>query len=301
MSVIIKSNNVANVSFGTSAMVGTTAQYEFDRYKARVLADGGVIKNEARTLSAFKLLFNTKMFGHMNTFVSGSFGAKVNSGGGITKLYAIDGSDLIGTAYGTGTLPTLSTLSTADYISFAANSGTDKINGGMFSTAKPINISKAGSFGYAIRNYSSGAAATQYFTLAGLSNHDDKITSISPSVLDISKDSVDILHIVKKNPLASSVNSEVLRIKFNVGVTPLISFLSQPNLPYQVGARSGTEVTTMSTDKPFAEIKSEPFYLDFGGLYTSAEKKFSIASVIDFMCFGQATREQAVMLSSFSL
>jgi hypothetical protein len=58
------------------------------------------------------------MYGNMNSAVSGTFGVKLNGSGGITKLYAIDGVDLVGVTYGSGTLPT---LDTSNNISFAAN------------------------------------------------------------------------------------------------------------------------------------------------------------------------------------
>ena len=150
MSIIIKSNNALSTSsagFGTTKMLNTTAQAEFDAYKARVLADGGVIKDEARTLRAFNMLFANKMYGNMNTAVSGTFGVKLDGSGGITKLYAIDGTDLVGTAYGTGTLPKLDANNNID---FSSNVSTDNVNGAMFSTANKLTLSKAGRFGYSI-------------------------------------------------------------------------------------------------------------------------------------------------------
>lgn len=299
MSVIIKSNNIAVNNFGTLAMIGTTANAEFDKYKARVVADGGVIKNEPRTKRAFDFLFNKKMFGNMNSFVSGSFGAKLNGSGGVTKLYAIDGVDLIAKAYGTGTLPT---LGAGDSISFAANSVTDNVNGAMFSSASKFIVSKAGSFGYGVRIYSSGNTSTAYYIVAALSKHNDVVNSTPISRLDLSQSEGNFYYSMTKNPLSltAGVSSELLAVRYLGGTTPLMTFLSQPMLPYKIGAKSGVETTTMTVDEPFAELKTESFYLDFGGAYQSNTKKFAIASVIDFMCFKQATREQALALSNFS-
>lgn len=299
MSVIIKSNNVASNSLGTVKMLGTTAQAEFDKYKARVVADGGVIKDELRTKRAFKMLFDTRMYGNTNSFVSGSFGAKINSVGGITKLYAIDGVDLIGKVYGTGALPT---LGAGDSISFASNSTSDDINGGMFSTEAQKVMSKNGSFGYAVRFYSSGGVAGDYAPIAELSKHNDTINTAAIAQLYLSKATSNIDYSLAKNPLnlTAVTASELLRVGFSGFSLPFLSFLSQPTLPYKVGARNGVETVSLTTDKPFAEIKSETFYLDFGGVHKSSGKKFAVASIVDFICFNQATREQAAAISGFS-
>lgn len=299
MSIIIKSNNVASNSLGTVKMLGTTAQVEFDKYKARVVADGGVIKDESRTKRAFKVLFDTRMYGNMNSFVSGGFGAKVDGSGGITKLYAIDGVDLIGHVYGTGTLPV---LSDGNSISFAANSHTDDINGGMFSSESPFIQSKFGSFGFAVRIWSSGEGTTAYAPVSGLTLHNDEPNTAPIVGLDLSKTTKEMVFFMAKNPLnltASSL-SEAARVSYLQAVTPLISFLSQQTSPYKLGFKNKNQITALTTDKPLDELQTKPFYLDFGGTYRSDGKKFAIASIIDFMCFNQATSEQAVALSDFS-
>lgn len=299
MSVIIKSNNVASKSFGTTKMLGTTAQAEFDKYKARVIADGGVIKDESRTKRAFKMLFDNRMYGNMNSFISGSFGAKVDGSGGITKLYAIDGVDLIGAKYGTGTLPT---FSEGNAISFAANSHTDNINGAMFSSESPFIQSKFGSFGFAVRMWSSGEGTTAYASVSGLTLHDDEPNTVAIAGLYISKTARTMSFVSMKQPfsLTSSTLSETASVSYLQADLPLISVLSQQKSPYKLGFRNREQLTALTTDKPIEELQTKPFYLDFGGIYRSNVKAFAIASIVDFMCFNQATQEQVAALSDFS-
>lgn len=294
MSVIIKSNNAASNGLGTVKMLGTTAQAEFDKYEARVVADGGVIKDEARTKRAFKMLFDTRMYGNMNSFVSGRFGSKTNSEGGITKLYAIDGVDLIGHVYGTGTLPV---LGAGDSISFAANSLTDDTNGGMFSCESPFIQSKYGSFGFAVRLYSSGEGYT-YAPIAALTLHDDEPNTVPIVGIDIAKSSGEMVFIMAKRPLNLTTTSlsETVRVGYLQAAAPLITMLSQQVSPYKLGFKSHLQSAESTTDKPIDELQTKPFYIDFGGSYRSNGKKFAVASFIDFMCFNQATSEQAVAL-----
>lgn len=57
---------------------------------------------------------------------------------------------------------------------------------------------------------------------------------------------------------------------------------------------------TLPTGKTFTSITVEDFYIDFGGTFQSNLKYFNKATVQDFFCFIQATREQSTLLSSFA-
>lgn len=294
MSVIIKSDNIANKYFGTAKMLGTTAQAEFDKYKARVLADGGVIKDETRTLAAFELLFNSRMYGNMNTCVSGTFGVKTNSGGGITNLYAIDGRDLLGIAYGTGTLPTL----TADNnISFAANSASSTLDGAMFTTADKHIMSKVGSFGYAINMENSGTASSRVASLS-TRNESGNLATIAQLSADLQFVGFDI----QTGVLQTTLNHPTIQDKLAVGTRgyPPVSFLNSTTDGAISGSRDGSEITHKLLGAPFNEIQSEKFYLELGGFFRSDRKYFTDAIVTDFMCFNHATREQSTQLSKFT-
>lgn len=294
MSVVIKSNNVATNFLGTQKMLGKTAQSEFDVYKARVVADGGVIKDEERTLKAFNLLFSSKMYGNMNSAVSGTFGVKTNASGGIEKLYAIDGTDLIGVTYGTGSLPT---LDASNNISFAANDPAQNINGGMFTTQSKLICSKIGNFGYALSVKNFGDSTT-FRRLTGLTKHADVPNTVN--IAQLVTETKHVLLNIQANPLNLTVANNSSDVVINVSEHnyPMISFLTVPELSQKFGSRNGVEMTT-PTGKTFTQISTEDFYIDFGGTFQSNTKYFSKATVRDFFCFNQATRAQSMLLSSF--
>ena len=295
MSVAIKSNNVATVSLGTQKMLGKTAQSEFEAYKARVLADGGVIKDEERTLKAFNLLFSSGMYGHMNSAVSGTFGVKTNASGGITKLYAIDGTDLVGVTYGSGTLPT---LDASNNISFAANDPAQNVNGGMFTTQSKVICSKVGNFGYSVSVKDFGDT-TSSRRLAGLTKHNDvPNTAIIAQLETIT--SGDVVMQVQADPLNLTTSGSIQGVGVRVvGYSyPMASFLTVPEVSQRFGSRSGVQILSLP-GKTFTQISIEDFYIDFGGTFQSNTKYFSKATVRDFFCFNQATREQSTLLSSF--
>lgn len=295
MSVVIKSNNVSVNNFGPSQMLGKTALSEFNLYKSRVLADGGVINDEARTLKAFELLFKAKMYGHMNTAVSGTFGVKLDGSGGISKLYAIDGTDLVGVTYGSGALPT---LDTSNNISFDANDPAQNVNGGMFTTQSKLICSKIGNFGYSVSVKDFGDATINR-KLAGLTKHNDVPNTVN--VAQLVTTPLGEVHLnMQADPINLTVanNSSEVRINVSPYSYPMISFLTVPEVSQKFGSRSGVEMTS-PTGKTFTSITVEDFYIDFGGTFQSNLKYFSKATVRDFFCFNQATRGQSTLLSSF--
>lgn len=294
MSIIIKSNNALSTSsagFGTTKMLNTTVQAEFDAYKARVLADDGVIKDEARTLSAFSVLFNNKMYGNLNTAVSGTFGVKLDGNGGITKLYAIDGVDLVGTVYGTGTLPKLDANNNID---FSSNVSTDNVNGAMFSTANKMVLSRAGRFGYLINAKTLKSTTTR---LAAVTKHADVTAVNAPS------------YITANGTTPLSFTSQLNALVLNGAATVVSTNAGFYNAPHSHIAlpsdnlfaqnRGGSEVTTAS-GKFIPEIVTEQFYIDFGGQFTSDKKYFTDTVIRDFFSFNHASKAQAAALSAFS-
>lgn len=295
MSITIKSNNLAVNNFGSVKMIGTTAQAEFDKYKARVLADGGVIKDEARTLAAFNLLFDTKMYGNMNTAVSGAFGVKM-SGVGIAKLYAIDGDDLVGAVYGTGSLPT---LDANNNISFAANSTT--VNGGMFSTVTKKILSKVGNFGFAVK-VDSSSTTSALTTVAAVSLHADE--TANSAIAKLAYNGVSVLYTTQKDPLnlSSPTYLTAASVVINADSYNPVAVRSSTldgKLQFSKAGALVNAVPSVQTGQPFSEIKTKEFYIDFGGEALSTTKSFTNAVIKDFMSFNQATAQQAAQLSGF--
>lgn len=296
MSITIKSNNIAANNFGSVKMIGTTAQSEFDKYKARVLADGGVIKDEARTLAAFNLLFDTKMYGNMNTAVSGTFGVKMN-GSGIAKLYSLDGEDLVGVVYGTGSLPT---LDVNNNISFAANSTT--VNGGMFSTATKKILSKAGNFGFVVK-VDSSSTTSELTTVAAVSLHADEVAEKTTAKL--AYNGVSVLYTTQKDPLNLSSPTYLPTASVVINADSYNPFAIRSstldgNIQFSRAGALVNSKPAIQTGQPFEEIKSKEFYIDFGGEALSTTKSFTNAVIKGFMSFNQATAQQAAQLSGFN-
>lgn len=292
MSIITKSNNLLSGSgLGTTKMLNTTVQAEFDAYKARVLADGGVIKDEARTLSAFNLLFNNKMYGNLNTAVSGTFGVKLDTNGSITKLYAIDGTDLIGTAYGTGVLPKLDANNNID---FTTNSATDNVNGAMFSTANKMVLSRAGRFGYLVNAKTLKTTTTR---LAAVTKHAD-VTATNPASYVVATNASSLAFTSQLNSLALTGTPTIVTTTAGF-YNAAHSHIALPSDNLFAQNRGGAEVTT-GTGKFIPQITIEQFYIDFGGQFTSDKKQFTDTVIRDFFCFNHASRGQAAALSAFS-
>lgn len=298
MSVLIKSNNVLqNGGLGTVKMLGTTAKAEFDSYKARVLADGGVIKDEGRTLRAFNMLFANKMYGNMNTAVSGTFGVKLDGNGGITKLYAIDGADLIGTAYGTGTLPKLDADNNID---FTANSLTDNVNGGMFSTANKLIVSKGNMGIQLFTKFFETSNSVPVSRIFHLTKHTDVVNT--QQIVGITTTTSGELNFnvqTGKLQLTATPTFAAAKAQASSFSYPPINFVVDNDAGLIVGNRNGVEMTTVSA-KAIEELKTQDFYLDFGGQFASDKKYFAKAIIRDAFCFAHASRAQATTLSAFS-
>lgn len=292
MSVIIKSNNVATKSLGTLKMLGTSPQVEFDKYKARVIADGGVVRDEPRTLRAFQSLFDAKMYGNMSSFASGSFGVKLNVDNRVVKVYAIDGSDLIGQVYGTGLLPTLTVDNAID---FGSNT-TSVVNGALLTTAEQIKVSKANTYGLGMRIKRHTALSRD--RISAFTKHNDA-ANIS-QVLVLTDTGTSIGYQTHKDPLSlttAGTYNPLSGLSTNA-TTPFILYLSDVVTAYSYGYRDGL-FGTSTAGKP-AALEDYTFYIDVGGYYRSNAKYFWDGAFYDYISINQATNEQALALSRFN-
>ena len=144
MPVLIKSNGIAANTLGHLKTIGTTAIAEYNAYKARVLADGGVIKDEARTQAAFATLFDNMHYGNMAYFIAAWAGVKLDASGGVLKAYSLDGLDLNGKVKGAGELPKI----TGSYFTFATNSSLDNTKGGYLELSDSPYLAKKDEYAY---------------------------------------------------------------------------------------------------------------------------------------------------------
>lgn len=292
MSVIIKSNNVAAKSMGTLKMLETTPQAEFDKYKARVIADGGVIRDEARTLRAFAALFDTEMYGNINSFISGSFGVKLTDGNRIQKAYAIDGSDLIAQVYGSGLLPT---LTTDDAIDFGSNTAS-KTNGALLTTTEQIKVSKASRYGIGLRLKRVSALNKVY--VSAFTKHDDVVNTAQVAALLERGSQIQYQTQKDQLSLTAGINSDSAMLAHNLPETPIIIYLSN-SADITYGFREGSLDTRVSNSTP-AALDTDTFYIDVGGYYRSNGKYFWDGAFYDYISISQANNEQAMALSRFS-
>lgn len=295
MSIITKSNNVLNsVGFGTIKKLNTTPKTIFNAYKSRVLADGGVVKDEARTLQAIEMLYATGLYGTMNTAVSGTFGVKVDGNGGIVKLYAIDGFDMLGVVFGTGILPKLDADNNID---FNANNASDNANGGMFTSTSKQVLSQ-GNFGMHL--YIKNSDLTSAYQMLQCTKHNDvPNTQIILGMITFNNGELAMYAQNNSLVLTGSASHTIARANMRLYEFPPINFILDFSNKIIVGNRNSIEMTTPVYDT-IKEYKTQDFYLDFGGAYRSDKKYFGRGVVRDMFCFAHATREQATLLSAFS-
>ncbi len=294
MSVVIKSNNIATNHFGTSKMLGTTPEIEFQKYKNRVIADGGVIKDEARTLKAFELLFNAKCYGHMTTYISGSFGVKFSSSSKLSKLYAIDGVDLIVKIFGNGIAPSLDANNCIDFSSNAKGIGAD---GALFTTENQHILSKVGNFGFGIKTPKDfKTTSITDMLISAATWHDERNNRAKIITLSTSAEYFQFSTAKPPfNPIVANI-SDSANLAYHSDTSHV--FVANTLSSLKTGYRKGS-LTTSVGGEIFKEATTESFYLDFGGAYQSYGTIFNNIVVSDFFFANQLTDSQAKMLSAF--
>lgn len=148
MSVILKSNvpYSGNKKLKSATVMSMTSQQYFDAYKARVLADGGIIVDETKTKATIDFLFANDLLSRAHTIVSASYGVRKNLNDEVDKLYSISGSDLVLANYG-GAIPKLNATEQLIDNQLSASSTT---TGTLYKTEKPVRISAKGIIGLII-------------------------------------------------------------------------------------------------------------------------------------------------------
>lgn len=102
MSLVLSSNKTATRNLGSYKSIVSNATDELAAYKARVVADGGTIIDEAATKAAIQKLIDKGVYGFAKVYVGGSFGVKKDANGNLIKLYSIDGLDMTLFSIGSG-------------------------------------------------------------------------------------------------------------------------------------------------------------------------------------------------------
>lgn len=293
MSVVIKSNNIAKNIVATEKMLGTTAQLEFNTYKARVIADGGVIQDEARCLKAFQFLFDNKLYGMLNTFISASFGLKLDGSNRISKAYAIDGDDLIVATYGTGAEPLLQ----SGEILMDNAATNDATNGSIFTTSSQKVLSKVGVIGVAIKtNTILNAVNTR---AVALTRHSDSTLTSAVFNLNLTATNSATAFQVGTTPFATTGGTSNTRgLNFISAGRTFVAIADSISKKQKIYL-NGTKVDDVTANF-INEIATEPFYLDLGGMHQSNAKAFSRLTFKDFMSFAHISENQALAVANYS-
>ncbi|EXS29283.1 hypothetical protein J690_1270 [Acinetobacter sp. 742879] len=300
MSLVFKSDKTSIYNFGTWKSISVTAEDAFNIYKQRVLADGGVIQDEAATLIAFKFLIDNGLYGAARTWVSSKFGLKLE-GNAVVKAYAIDGEDLIAQLYGTGVYPTL----TANGIKFN-NLRNDVVNGGIFTTEKKIGFKGKGTV-VGLQIYSQIPSTPTQMIHAGITLHNEQ-NNVSPLFFVLTASNGTFLTLRRQTGTAnqnSTVSTTYVNIDMNMttDLNNRFVFRTSEILTTGEGYRNGQLVTNPLMNP--ANFDSFYAYLDFGGVnYHSAgapKRAFSEITAKHFFLFDDMNNERALALSHMNI
>ena len=269
MSIVLKSNVASEINLGTYKSLTSNAATELAAYKARVLADGGEIINEAETLSAFQFLINQGIYGIARTFIGAKYGMKRNGSGHITKLYSLDGEDLVAFNLGAGAPVTL----VNGEISFSNTIMADtsaQTAGTIFITQSKIKARgrglAVGVSGSRIQPNNVAKNAVASFTLL------DTVPNSSPLwqvVLGAGLDSITCVRQIGETPNQNStMTTAVLKASF-VAISNKYAFFADNKNKKLNGYRGGILTTYPSTDKQFSNLDGFEGYINFGGYVTN--------------------------------
>lgn len=266
MSIVLKSNVASENNLGTYKSLTSNATTELAAYKARVLADGGEIIDEAETLSAFKFLINQGVYGIARTFVGAKYGMKRNASGHITKLYSLDGEDLVAFNLGAGAPVTL----VDGEISFSNTIMADtsaQTAGTIFITQSKI---KARGRGLVVgvsgsRIQSNNVAQNMVAGFALL----DAIPNSSPLwfvVLPTGSGDIVCIRQTGETPNQNSVATTTSLKALLMATGNKYTFFADNKNKQLKGYRGGVLTTLPTTDKQFSNLDGFEGYINFGGI-----------------------------------
>ena len=265
MSIVLKSNVVSENNLGTYKSLIADATTELAAYKARVLADGGEIINEAETLSAFQFLISQGIYGIARIFIGAKYGMKRNASGHITKLYSLDGEDLVAFNLGVGAPVTL----VNGEISFSNTIMADtsaQTAGTIFITQSKIKARGRGLVvgvsGSRIQSSSVAQNAVASFTLL------DTVPNASPLwvvTLGTNSSSITATRQTGETPNQNSTHTTTsLAATFLANSNKYAFFADNKNKQLK-GYRGGVLTTFPSTANQFSNLDGFDGYINFGG------------------------------------
>ena len=300
MSVEIKSNRASTNNFGTYLSFITKPEDAFTSYKAKVLADGGEIQDEASTLNAIKFLIDNGLFGAAKTWISSKFGLKLDSNGNILKAYAIDGFDLTAKVFGTGSLPKLE-----NGLIVFENSLSDSVNGSVL-TSEKINLQGKGTC-IGIRIPEELAKFEYQNMISSLTLHEDVNNSSALLYLAQSSNDNQLIFMRQIGTAAnnSTADAKYVQCKLATALTidTVFVYRSSENLNVFQGYRKGALVAYPSATP--ANFDGFSAYIDFGGSIRKANngklRNFGNFAASHFFLFDEVSDARTLKLASLSI
>ncbi|WP_442777688.1 hypothetical protein ACQUGU_06600 [Acinetobacter baumannii] len=272
MSLILDSNQVASRNLGSFDSFDRDPNNEFDLYKARVIADGGVIVDENATKAAIMKLIDKGVYGLAKVFVGGSYGLKKDVNGNVIKLYSIGHTSLTEkpldmTLFSIGLGKTVTNVNGEIVFSNEVKVGTSQTDGSVFAT----ELTKApegkgwvcGVSGSYIKNVGSSEAGISGFTLL------DKQVNVSPLWVATLSTSATIVGIKQTGIPNQNSNASTTRVQASITSSGArYTFFSDYINSKLKGYRDGALVTEPTAVEGFADLSGFYGYITLGGYIT---------------------------------
>lgn len=303
MSIVLKSNVVSENNLGTYKSLISNATTELATYKARVLADGGEIINEAETLSAFQFLINQGIYGIARTFIGAKYGMKRNASGHITKLYSLDGEDLVAFNLGAG-VPVTLVNGEISFSNQVMSNPTAQTQGTLFVTQDKIKSHGrglvVGIHGSRISNSPDGECGISAFTLL------DNVANASPLWLLTLQGSSPFISAIRQTGETPQQNSSQATTRVQASLTPTgnkyVFFADYKNKLFK-GYRNGSLSTSPATTNQFSNLDGFEGYINFGGymnnLANSKRYVFGNFAASRFYMYDNLPESKVELLSKF--
>ena len=280
MSIVLKSNVASENNLGTYKSLISDASTELATYKARVLADGGEIINEAETLSAFQFLISQGIYGLARTFIGAKYGMKRNASGHITKLYSLDGEDLVAFNLGAGAPVTLVNGEISFSNTIMANTSAQTA-GTIFITQSKIKARGRGLVvgvsGSRIQSSNVAQNVVASFTLL------DTVPNASPLwvvTLPTNSSSITATRQTGEAPNQNSTATTTSLAATFLANSIKYAFFADSKNKQLKGYRGGILTTLPSTTNQFSNLDGFEGYINFGGFVNnfSGSKRYNFGN-----------------------
>lgn len=268
MSIIIKSNVAYTGDKRLNSVIPDimTAQQYYDDYAERVIADGGEIINPAKTLGTIEFLFSNGLMSRSNSIVSTYYGVK-REGAKVTKLYGLDGQDLVGKIWGTGQYSEIAPDGSLK--PFSVNN--DRVNGCLYQSKEAVRIAPKSKVAFvslpiltstSLPNSSATLIGYADGTLLGQTKHYGALS------LNVGKAEISVPAPAATNTVATGTLS--------TGTIPLIGILDlKQGVRKVIQGQSVIYTNLISIDPALQDTNS---YAQFGGVYYDKEGTFNDGS-----------------------